>query len=214
MAAFDVIRLDTAAPVVEWGAPVDANASEEMSVPYAVDEPEIESATIQLLDGRVLAMDVFPTILTVTLPDDSPEGAATVRAHVIDDVGNEAIRELVVAISGVPPVVEPAPHGEPHPMVTVRRRSFLDDGHAAVRSTWTTAALAVTTSRLRPASFYAGPVLRMVSFGERAEISSSWTLGAQMATPYGVARGSSTTAVTKRREGPEAEDELLFLGLL
>jgi hypothetical protein len=55
-------------------------------------------------------MSVHADRLELLLPADAPEGPGRVRARVRDDVGNEAARELVVAIVGVPYVPpEPPP---------------------------------------------------------------------------------------------------------
>jgi hypothetical protein len=216
VSAFDVIVLDTTAPIVTWGQPVDANASETMTVPYLVNEPGIETAEIELLDGRVLAMAVGAGVLTVTLPDDAPEGLATVRAYVVDDVGNRAVRELPVAVSGVivtqpPPVV---PEGFPHPPVVAPVLVRIDGGRAQTGSRYTVNVLAYSSSRAGIRTAYSVPGTRVVATLGRATLRTSWTL---TATPRASSSAASTreiTAIHKRPEGPSAEEDLLLLGLL
>jgi hypothetical protein len=109
------LTLDTTAPAVTWGAVTDPNAGEIMSVEYLVDEPGIVSAEIELQDGRIIPMDVGPSLLTVELPNDTPQGNGIVRAHVQDDVLNAATRTLTVALTGILASRSRSPRRAPRP---------------------------------------------------------------------------------------------------
>lgn len=111
------IELDTTPPVVTWGPVSGTDATEDFTVLYALNEPALASADLRLPDGRVLPMQVQPDRLIVTLPADTPDGLATVEAHVLDDVGNSATRTLVVVVTGVASVRPLAPRvgGMPTP---------------------------------------------------------------------------------------------------
>jgi hypothetical protein len=120
--AWPVITLDTHAPEVTWGTPVGTTAGELLQVAYTLDEPELLDATLTLIDGRVLVLSVYADRLELVLPADASDGPATVRARVRDDVANEAIRELVVVITGVPYVPPQTPPTPARPGWPVPRR--------------------------------------------------------------------------------------------
>lgn len=123
-----VLTLDTTAPVVTWGAVDGTTAGELLTVLYTIDEPGITSARLELRDGRRLDMDVAADRLTVLLPADLPDGPATLRAFVADEVLNTAQRTVLLHLTGtiVTPAPEPggAPAGLPEYVrqPTIRRR--------------------------------------------------------------------------------------------
>ena len=89
MVAFRLV-LDTRAPRVAWGAVAGTSAGELLRVAYTVDEPELTAATLRLPDGRELVASVLADRIELYLPPDTPSGAATLVAHVVDDLGNQA----------------------------------------------------------------------------------------------------------------------------
>jgi hypothetical protein len=137
--AWPVITLDTHAPEVTWGTPVGTTAGELLQVAYTLDEPELLDATLTLIDGRVLVLSVYADRLELVLPADASDGPATVRARVRDDVGNEAIRELVIVITGVPyvpPQTPPTPArpGWPQPRRRREQREHVVQVRSRVRA--------------------------------------------------------------------------------
>lgn len=213
MSSWTTIVLDTTAPQITWGAPDGAVASETLTVPYLVDEPGITSAEIVLLDGRTLPMTVGAGALTVILPVDAPEGAATVRAYVLDDVGNAAVRQLVVAISGVlldqqPP---PVPGWPGHPGADLIETA---PSRASLRSVYTVGRLASSPSRAAVRSRYSTVVGGLDIFAARGILTTNWSQAVRVATSETHAGLSEETAVLKRPEGPDAEDDLIILGLI
>lgn len=207
------LGLDTTAPRVTWGAVVDPVASEEMSVQYLLDEPGVERAEIELRDGRVLSMVVEATRLVVLLPADAPEGAATVRLYVVDDVLNAATRELVVAISGVlPETPAPTPSGMPR----VPNVQIVSGGSSVARvvDSYSVAVTVAGGSAARVRSRYVAPTRRAIRWRSIAGLdSTTGTTGNVRSAPSGALVGSSDV-VTRRPEGPRAEEEIaLLLGL-
>lgn len=211
---YAVIRLDTTAPVVTWGPPSDVIASEEMTIPYAVNEPGIESADILLGDGRVVPLAVAADALSATLPDDAPEGWATVRAYVVDDVGNRATRTLQVYVTGVIPTQPSAAPGLPHPPVFEPELHRSEPSRAATRSIYALGAMVSTTARGGTRSAYVTPTPRALATVAHLDLRVSWTSSATLATSSSRATARSQDMVRKRPEGPDAEDELFLLGLL
>jgi hypothetical protein len=205
------LTLDTTAPAVTWGAVTDPNAGEIMSVEYLVDEPGIVSAEIELQDGRIIPMDVGPSLLTVELPNDTPQGNGIVRAHVQDDALNTATRTLTVALTGViAPITEPVRTSAPF-QVTPELKS------SRTRSrTSSSARVAFTLSSSRSTAFtsssYVGPsqrerVVRTRLFHRTTE---RWTYANQVVTAR-AATSSQSAVVRKRGEGPSGEDDLILL---
>lgn len=111
MPSYLLLELDTHAPVVTWGAVGGATAGELLQVGYTLNEPALVSATIQLADGRSLALTDTGLTLEALLPPDTPNGNATIRAVVRDEVLNQATRALVVHLTGV--IVTPEPTTAP-----------------------------------------------------------------------------------------------------
>lgn len=211
-----LLTLDTTAPVVTWG-PVDgADASLDLTVLYTVDEPGIDHAEIELLDDRVLPMVVAADRLTVTLPDDAPQGAATIRAYVIDAVDNAAVRTLVIGVGGVlppPPPTEVTPTGG-MPQPPISRVDFGRSG-ARARSVYT---VRCTTSYVcggEGGSLYTTP---------SHDVGWNIVLALPDGFEYTVRRGqvaftdSATsgerTFVRRLPEGGGGDEELLLLDLL
>lgn len=126
MPSYLLLELDTHAPVVTWGAVGGATAGELLQVGYTLNEPALVSATIQLADGRSLALTDTGLTLEALLPPDTPNGNATIRAVVRDEVLNQATRALVVHLTGVivtpEPTTAPESPGWPVPTPRARRR--------------------------------------------------------------------------------------------
>jgi hypothetical protein len=117
-ASFTLV-LDTTAPSVAWGAVGGAVAGELLQLAYVTDEP-IDSADLTLADGRVLALTIGAA-LSVLLPADTPQGAATVRVR--DDVGNERVYPALVMLQGAIVVTPPVPSRGAPPRRRVERRA-------------------------------------------------------------------------------------------
>jgi hypothetical protein len=211
------IDLDTTPPVVTWG-PVDGTEpGDDFTVQYLLDEPDLISAELELLDSRVLPMQVFPDTLRVSLPMDIPEGPATVRAFVRDEVGNEAYRTLVVLLSGTlppPPTVSPFQGGGlPRRRIIVKPR-HVTSSRSAVRARaaadTTEATLAVDPVRVTTRIHYAraGQIVRLLSHGT---IRTGADQVAAITADPTVAIASAHFSLAKRTEGPQAEAELLLL---
>src|SRR4051794_27230621 len=64
-----------------WGAVGGTTAGELLQVAYSVTHPAVTGATLVLADGRRLAMTVYPDRLELLLPEDTPDGPATVIAE-------------------------------------------------------------------------------------------------------------------------------------
>lgn len=210
MTAGFTLSLDTTAPEVTWGAVDGAVASEEMAVEYLLSEPGVDHAEAELRDGRVLPMTVQATRLVVTLPDDAPEGLATIRLYVVDDVLNGAARTLAVSISGVIPV-EPAPTGRGG-LPRVRPRVVRSEpSRAATASTYEVRARVVTTSALRVRSRYVAPTQRTIRWRSVGYLDSATALVGHARSMPSVVDLNSATTVSRRAEGPRAEEEILLL---
>lgn len=137
MASYFTLELDTRAPEVVWGAAGGLSAGALFQIAYTLDEPAITAAEIELGDGRVIPLGIQPGWLEVLLPPDAPQGNATVRAFVRDDVDNTATRTTVVALTGV--VVEPdepPPHfgGAPDGPRRIERAAIRDHATAVGRT--------------------------------------------------------------------------------
>lgn len=117
MPATVVITLDTRAPQITWGAAGQVSAGELLRVGYTLDEPAITAARLELIDGRVLPVDVLVDHLEALLPYDTPDGWAQLVVELEDDVGNAAEATLQVRIGGA--IVEPSRPPGPGP---ARRR--------------------------------------------------------------------------------------------
>lgn len=213
MSTFFVIRLDTTAPVVTWG-PVDgAVLGEQFTIQYLLDDGEIVNAELQLVDSRTLVMDIEPDRLLVQLPDDAPEGLATVRALARDDVGNEAWRTIDVPISGVIPVAPglpgiPAgglPGDEPKRFkrAVARLRSHYHVIHGG----------ATRRSRVRATARYTVHRSTAVRSDSRL-IARSRTRAGVIVTSTSRVTLRQTWTVEKRPEGPGTEEDLIVLGIL
>lgn len=146
-----ILRLDTAAPQITWGAATGTTAGELFRIAYTVDEPGVVSAGLELADGRVVTLTVHADRLEALLPADTPQGNATVRALVRDDVLNEATRTTVVSLTGgivePEPTPTPVPHvgGMPQDRRRVDRQAVYDRSTAVARSR----SHVVATSRTR-----------------------------------------------------------------
>lgn len=108
MSASFNLALDTHAPQVTWGIATGVEPGETFAQPYTLNEPAIQSATIRLVDGRVLTMTVGGSELTVDLPLDSYAGNAKISAVVRDDVWNQATVTRTVRLEGeiLPPPLD------------------------------------------------------------------------------------------------------------
>jgi hypothetical protein len=213
-----LLKLDTTAPRVTFGAAGGTTAGELLQVSYTIDEPGITSASIRLADGRTLTLEVLSDRLQVLLPVDTPDGNATVTVHTLDDVGNARTQTQVVLLHGsivVPPdqppdvgpgAFRPAPPFEP---LRERRR-----GHSVVRST--------TRTRIRVQQHDDTRII--ASSGERitrgiVRSASEVTAITRSRTRVRIrdtsrVRVTDTTAIAKRFVGRGEEDDLILLGLL
>lgn len=207
------LTLDTTAPQLTWGAVSGATAGERLRVGYTLNEPRITAASLDLPDGRTVALVDTGLTLEANLPFDAADGWATVRVRVIDDLLNEATRTLRVGIGGVIVVPEPTPAGglpragrrrrQPDAR-TIRSRTPV----ATTTSSWlvvlergkvgiavTTSAARSTTSMTSTAGVTAASRDRVTA--RRVEAGSTRTLGRE---------GTVT-----RRDGPITEALLLDL---
>lgn len=208
MNSWVVLKLDTTPPQITWGPVTDANASETMTVLYMVDEPEVVEANLKLADYRVVQGLIAADRITVDIPEDAPEGTATLTVLLRDEVGNEATATLDIHVSGVivpgPPPVPVLP-GMPEvetkrtrsTCVTRSRYRLLATGRLASRAT-IRSRTRVTRRSAAPSS-PSGAVVRSstrvrahVSAGTRLQPSGRWT-------------------ITKRPEGPDTEAAIVAL---
>lgn len=219
MASTFLLTLDTRAPQLQWGPVSDPNAGETLAVAYLVDEPGVDRASITLRDGRVLPMQVWPGQLTVDLPDNTTEGAATIRATTRDEVWNEAAFELVVALTGVP-YEEPPPYVPPSGGMPVVAPEVISTPPSAcqTRSRYETTAVVTSRSRAWVRSRYNAPGFRSaISIRRRIHVQegpSLLTATVSGTTPLRASDATAIATVRKRPEGPNAEDELILLDLL
>jgi hypothetical protein len=214
------LQLDTQAPVVTWGPVTDPNAGEDMTVLYSLNEPALDHATFTLIDGRELPMVDLGDRLTVHLPDDAPDGAAVVRAYVVDSVLNAATRTLTVVVGGVPytPPPPPAPDTQggfpgtrPRPAPTlIRSSSSCQTGSRPDRIV----VRQHTSTSARPRVRYTAPSQRTIRQRTSARSASSARLAATVPFVSSAAVTGGTATLWKRPEGPGAEDDLILLGLL
>lgn len=120
VSAYFNLTLDTHAPQVTWGEATGVGPGELLHVPFELDEPAMQSATIRLADGQVLTMAVVGSELQVELPLDTPDGNALISAIVRDDVWNQATVTSTVRLTGIilpppPPPDQPVAPGHPSP---------------------------------------------------------------------------------------------------
>lgn len=209
------VTLDTTPPAITWGAVADPVASEEMTVYYTLTEPSVFEATITLLDGRTLPMQIYGDRLTVVLPDDAPEGDATVHVVLRDSVWNTATSDLPVRVTGVvSPVGPPAPVGLPSPPTRAPTRSIdWGDSTAMASSDYSETAVWTSVTRLRVSSRYVTPTRASWTIRDRLTLSSSDSVTARVSTVE-TGKLSEDTTIRKRPLGPNAEAELIALGLL
>jgi hypothetical protein len=203
------VELATSPPDVTWGPHDGAVLGEELVVPYISDG--MDSAAITLNDGRVLAMTVGADDLRVDLPFDTPDGAAVITA--MDDVGNTTTQTIMV--SGVAPAPDqpPVQVGAYPPVAAVDRIVSAPSGVAA-GSNYNIGARVEVRSLLRVRSRYTAPGERVVWTGASVVVRSRATIGADIRSLASSLMGAEKAELRKRPEGPQAEDELVFLGLL
>lgn len=214
MSSWFQLTLDTHAPVVQWGEPTGTTAGELLRVPYTLNEPGVESATLTLADGRALAMSVLAGRLEVLLPPDAPDGIVTVRASLVDDVGNWAqavplsfpIGGTIVVPPTEPPPVPSRPAGlKPRPRKFVSSRSRLRTscpaevrrGAVRVRTAADTASRASTRARTAGSS-------------QLAASSSATTMVTVRVVDATAARAELSNVTLHRRPGPSIENALLL----
>jgi hypothetical protein len=137
-----VLTLDTTGPVVEWGTPTGAVATETLQLPYTTDEPLARG--VLHAGGRDFELTVAPDVLSVLLPADVENGLADVSVY--DDVGNQARSTGVVTITGGvvgPPIIlgggGPSRRAEPKRKRVVEHKQissvskFAVDSHSSIR---------------------------------------------------------------------------------
>lgn len=153
MAASFTLALDTHAPQVTWGEATGLGPGELLRVPFELDEPAMQSATVRLADGRVLTMVVSGSELQLELPTDTPAGDALVSAVVRDDVWNQAAVTTTVRLEGLilpdepPPPVQPVAPGSPDPDRLRGPRRRLVERRSAARASSTTRVRTVRRER-------------------------------------------------------------------
>lgn len=219
MTASFVLTLDTHAPVVTWGAVGGANAGELLQVGYQLNEPAIESARVQLADGRWLDLTDTGATLEVQLPPDTPDGWATIEANVRDDVDNTATRTHLVRLTGV--IVTPQPQetvgGSPW-RVGPRRARRAAPVQRTIRSRATASSRSATRIRTSAGDRAIAVTTSRSSRRAAAAHRSTWTATsrASLSTGPRVSRDSSqairSSASISRRDGPSIE--AILLGLL
>jgi hypothetical protein len=204
------ITLDTTAPTVTWGAQTGTTAGELLQLSYISDEP-IAAAQLQLAGGRVLQLQVDPSILSVGLPFDVTDGPASVR--VVDDVGNARTYPAIVVIHGTI-VVVPEPTALPRAGAPPRRvdrpRSRVIRRHVALEAS--------TTSRVRARARRHITWPASTSSASRAhrarDVAVSHSLIPRLQSRQ-TTRAAPTPArlelAVRRRDGPDLEDLLLLL---
>jgi hypothetical protein len=212
MSAFTVIRLDTTPPVVTWGPVTDANATELMTVLYAVDELGMVSAELKLTDNRIVPATVYEDRVTVQIPDDAPEAVATLSALLRDDVGNEDTATLNIYVSGGTPVEPFTP--TPGPPVLPVETPWRTRSRCETRSRWSvlhnaqlrSRANLVTRTRVRR------DVVRLRP-PSVAHVRSGGAVRTHLGSRSTLLPGEKWT-LTKRPEGRGTEDDLVLLGIL
>lgn len=218
MSSFN-LELDTRAPVITWGAAAGTTAGELFQIGYTLDEPELVSAVLRLADGRDVPLTDTGLTLEALLPADTPDGNATVRALVRDDVLNEATRTRTIHLTGtivVPetPATQPAwPGGGRRVTPRPRRRishTVTSSSRARGRSTFES----------RQSSRYLAT--GVASSSQRMSVGSPVSSSRAIATVGGrhlaelVASDSSravSRATVRRRDGGDLE-ALAALGLI
>lgn len=213
MAASFALVLDTTAPSVAWGAVGGAVAGELLQLAYVTDEP-IDSADLTLADGRVLALTIGAA-LSVLLPADTPQGAATVRVR--DDVGNERVYPALVMLQGAIVVTPPAPSRGAPPRRRVERRARRIVQTTRMRARTACMVRARTTSYSRLAASSARWVLARTPRGADPQggvmhVSSGSTFRLQSAVSAGGRQkfDAGVEHAVRRRDGPDVELLLLF----
>lgn len=218
------ITLDTTAPSVEWGTPSGTSAGDSFSVDYTMSEAlsppaVLQGATLTLAGGAVLTLADNGSTLSVALPPDAAGGNATVAATVADQIGNVAVRTLVVYIDGTIVVpVEPLPRtpssppGRVREYVVVRSRSAC--GLAGRGRVHATCRPDTTRVRLRARESIRRESIRrhLSSFGSFRVVASEHFSGRQATTSR--TRLSGASRVGRRSEGPTTEATLLDLDLI
>lgn len=214
MPASFALVLDTTAPSVAWGAVGGAVAGELLQLAYVTNEP-IDSADLTLADGRVLALTIGAA-LSVLLPADTPQGAATVRVR--DDVGNERVYPALVMLQGTIVMPPPAPsRGAPPRRRRLERRARTIVQTTRMRARTACSVHARTTSHSRLAASSARWVLARTPRGADPRrgvirVSSAPTSRLQSAVSAGGRQkfDAGVEHAVRRRDGPDVELLLLF----
>lgn len=210
------LTLDTHAPVLTWGVVAGTNAGELLQVAYTVDEPGVDSAVLELQDGRVLAMSVLPDRLEVLLPYDAPP-RGTITAVAVDAVDNLASYTLDVALVGgvgAPPTPIADRGNAPMPTGPSRRTSERQerriDSRSRARSSSTTRVAGRQAHRSRIVGRSSDAARSSLRSSSRAIASSRVRLatGGRLGTAGAT---SSRIEVVRRRDGQEIEALLLDL---
>lgn len=215
MPATVVITLDTRAPQITWGAAGQVSAGELLRVGYTLDEPAIIAARLELVDGRVLAVDVLVDHLEALLPYDTPDGWAQLVVELEDDVGNAAEATLQVRIGGAivepsrPPGPGPARRRPEHRTITSPLRVRLRTGAGRLERHQPRRTV---VARMGNAIARDTPPARRRSQPQTVRLQSAPSrLTAAHSSRGGVTLRSATTV--SRRDGRELEEALL-LGLM
>lgn len=211
-----VLTLDTTAPQVTWGAVGGAEAGQLLQVAYTLDEPDAVSAEFVSFAGEHVPLTVLPDRVEGLLPPAITGGLGSVLLTVLDDLGNEAVRELkiqvVSPVGGVPARTGPGivPTAAPGPRlpqeVIVRSRLPVLSGTVAV------AAVAVSsdsrqTSRTSVERSFPTPLVRLTRSQLRAPAGAAAVVRIPARSQLRVAGGGRVL----RRDGQDEEALLLAL---
>lgn len=206
MSTYTLVTLDTTAPVVTWGTITGAVITEELTAPYTSDEA-LAYAWLVLPDLREIAMTIHPDRLTVMVPGDAPEGTGYIK--VTDDVGNPSVHKEV-HISGVIPVQTTPTQGLPQVARGERRFGLTQ---ARITARYRTGVFTDSTGSGRVVTRWVMPAVprdvRTTLVGRSLWSQAVTHVGSRSAV--GV---ESSAIITRRPEGPDAEDDLIFLGLI
>lgn len=217
MAGHFRLTLDTHAPVITWGAVGGNNAGELLQVAYTVNEPAVDSAVLELQDGRVLAMSVLPDRLEVLVPYDAPP-QGTITAVAVDDLDNLASYALVVSLVGgvgAPPTPIADRGNAPMPTGPSRRTSERQERRIDSRSRARTSSTTRVAARRRDHTTVAGRSVDAVRSRSADRSLALATSRVRAIAGHGHRHPPGTTGsrieVIRRRDGQEIEALLLDL---
>lgn len=102
MPAWFELTLDTSAPLITFGEPSGASASQTLVVPFTAGEvPTSLTASLRNPQGVFFTVDVVGSEFRIDLPADYVGGTSRLIAISTDDVGNTRENTLDILITGV-----------------------------------------------------------------------------------------------------------------